>query len=131
MSQENVEVVRAAYDAFNRRDWDAMFRDAHPDFELMFQGAPDPGPHRGREEAQARIEDGVSAYGAASYELDDLRESGEQVVALVRVRARPKGATVEMENRVGHVWTLRDGRLVSLHMFQKREQALEAAGLRE
>jgi hypothetical protein len=31
MSRENVEIVRAAYDAFNRRDWDGLFRDAHPD----------------------------------------------------------------------------------------------------
>ena len=131
MSEENVEVVRAAYDAFNRRDWAAMFRDMHPDFELTIQRAPDPGPHRGRKEARARIEDMVAAYEAVSYELDDLRESGEQVVALIRVRVRPKGTTAEIENRVGHVWTLRDGTIVSMHAFPKRDQALEAAGLRE
>jgi hypothetical protein len=33
MSQENVEVVKAAYDAFNREDWDAMFKDAAPGCE--------------------------------------------------------------------------------------------------
>jgi ketosteroid isomerase-like protein len=131
MSQGNVEVVRGAYDAFNRGDWDAAFRDMHPDFEFSMQHAPEPGPYRGRNEARARIKDGVAAYEAVSYELDDLRESGEQVVALIRVRVRPKGATAELENRVGHVWTLREGKVVSLHLFPKREQALEAAGLRE
>jgi hypothetical protein len=30
MSQENVEVVRAIYEAINRRDWDAMYRHQHP-----------------------------------------------------------------------------------------------------
>jgi hypothetical protein len=34
MSEENVEVVRAIYEAFNRRDWDAMFR--HTDLEFAF-----------------------------------------------------------------------------------------------
>jgi ketosteroid isomerase-like protein len=34
MSEEDVEIVRSIYEAFNRRDWDAVFRDAHPDFEL-------------------------------------------------------------------------------------------------
>jgi ketosteroid isomerase-like protein len=131
VSQENVEIVRAAYDAFNRGDWDAMFRDMHPDFELTFQHAPNPGPHRGRKEVQARIEDGVAALDAVIYELEELRESGEQVVALIKFRARPKGTTAEIENRVGHVWTLRDGKVVSIHGFPKRGQALEAAGLSE
>ena len=34
MSEANVEMVRSFYEAFNRGDWDAMFRDAQPDFEL-------------------------------------------------------------------------------------------------
>jgi ketosteroid isomerase-like protein len=130
MSRENVEIVRAAYDAFNRGDWDAAFRDMHPDFEFAMQHAPNPGPHRGRNDARARMEDGLAAYEAFSYELDDLRESGEQVVALIRVRVRPKGTTAEIENRVGHVWALRDGKVVSLHLFPKRDEALESAGLR-
>ena len=107
MSEENVEIVRAAYEAFNRGDRDAAFRDMHPDFEFAMPHAPNPGPHRGRNEARARMEDGVAAYESVSYELDDLRESGEQVVALIRVRVRPKGTTAEIENHVGHVWTSR------------------------
>ena len=27
MSQENVEIVRQVYEAFNRGDWDAVYRD--------------------------------------------------------------------------------------------------------
>ena len=34
MSQENVEIVKAAIDAVNREDWDAAFQDAAPGFEL-------------------------------------------------------------------------------------------------
>ena len=34
MSQENVEMVKAAIDAVNREDWDAAFQDAAPGFEL-------------------------------------------------------------------------------------------------
>ena len=103
MSRENVEVVRSAYDAFNRGDWDAAFRDMHPDFEFAMQHAPNPGPHRGRKEARAHMEDGLAAYEAFSREVDDLREGGEQVVALIRVRVRPNGTTAEIENRVGHL----------------------------
>ena len=39
MSQENVEIVKAAIDAVNREDWDAVFQDAAPGFELDFSRA--------------------------------------------------------------------------------------------
>ena len=45
MSEENVEIVRAAFEAINRRDVDAMLTDAAPDFELDWSRAV--GPQRG------------------------------------------------------------------------------------
>ena len=49
MSHENVEIVRQFYEAFERRDWDAMFRDTHADFEMTNQIGPLAGTRRGRE----------------------------------------------------------------------------------
>ena len=47
MSQENVEMVRAAYEAMSRGDWDAAFEEAEPDVELV---PPDRSPsQRARE----------------------------------------------------------------------------------
>ncbi|MGA8925637.1 MAG: hypothetical protein WB462_05400 [Solirubrobacterales bacterium] len=45
MSQENVEIVRSIYEAFNRGDWDAAFRDTRPNVELT---TPPGAPTRGR-----------------------------------------------------------------------------------
>ena len=45
MSQENVEIVKAWYDAFNRDDWDSMVKDAAPGFVVDFSRAL--GPWRG------------------------------------------------------------------------------------
>ena len=39
MSQENVEIVRSAYEAFNRGDPDAMVADMGPDAEYVAGGA--------------------------------------------------------------------------------------------
>ena len=57
MSKENVELVRPVYDAINRRDWDAMFRATHDDFEMTTQRGPHAGTNRGREPIQRFIED--------------------------------------------------------------------------
>jgi ketosteroid isomerase-like protein len=47
------------------------------------------------------------------------------------VRSRPKGGSVDIEVRIGHLWTVRDGSIRSLRTFAVREEALEAAGLSE
>ena len=47
------------------------------------------------------------------------------------MRSRPKGGSIDIEVRIGHLWTVRDGLLRSLKTFAVREEALEAAGLSE
>jgi hypothetical protein len=44
---------------------------------------------------------------------------------------RPRGSSAEIELRNGHLWTIRDGMVVSMRMFAKPEEALEAAGIEE
>jgi ketosteroid isomerase-like protein len=51
-------------------------------------------------------------------------------VAVLKVRARPKGSSAEIEMPTGQVWTLRDGKVRSMRMFPAPEEAFEAAGLR-
>ena len=127
MSQENVEIVRSIYEAANRRDWDAVFRDQHPDTEQIL---PSPyGPYRGREEIQGYWEDLSAAFDAGITEPEQVFESGDQVVVVIKSRARPKGSSAELEIRNGHLWTFRDGKVASMRVFPEPEKALEAAGL--
>ena len=44
MSQENVEIVKAAFDAYNREDWDAFFKDVAPGFEVDMSRSVGPWP---------------------------------------------------------------------------------------
>jgi len=131
MSQENVEIVRSKLEAAKRRDWDALFRNSHPDAELTTPAGINAGTYRGREECQAFWEDLTSAFETTSVEPERLVDSGDQVVAVVRSRLQPKGSSGEVELRTGFLWTFRDGKVASLRLFAKPEEALEAAGLRE
>jgi len=132
MSQENAEIIRRIYDAGNRGDWEAAFRDAPEDLEVTFKAGPNSGTHRGREEVQAVFEDLFSGFELWITEPLEFFESGDQVVAVVNNRLRPKGGTSgEFEYRNGHIWTIRDGMVVSLVGFPTPEEALEAAGLPE
>jgi ketosteroid isomerase-like protein len=45
------------------------------------------------------------------------------------MHARGKGSGAEVKDRTAHVWTCRDGRLVSNELYREPEQALLALGL--
>ncbi len=130
MSQENVEIVRGAYKAMSRDDWDAVLEAADPDFELVPPDqSPRSAPVRGAEEVRAWYTDQRETVGDLSVEVEELIEAGGFIVALIRLRIRPHGADADFELRIAHLWTLRDGKLTRCEVFPERENALEAAGL--
>src|SRR4051812_22908613 len=80
MSQENVEIVRASIDAYNRGDFDAAMKDAAPDFEFDFSRAV--GPLHGvfRLDQMRRVWDEVrEPWESVRIELDELIEAGDRV----------------------------------------------------
>ena len=131
MSQENVEVLRRAYDAFNRRDWNEVFSYAVPEFELTTQLGPDAGIRRGREQVTAFAEQAIDTFDRFRWEPEEFFEGQDQVVVFVSVHARPRGGSIDLVVRNGHLWTLRERLLVSMKSYPKPADALEAAGLTE
>jgi ketosteroid isomerase-like protein len=130
MAAAVLESLRAEYAAISGRDWGALFRDAHPDFEFK---TPDrglgPGSLRGPERARRAMEDFFTPYEEVLVEPQEFFTAGDRVVVYFVQRCRPKGSTATVEIKAGHVWTMRDGRPAALEIFPKREDAREAAGL--
>ena len=132
MSQENVRVIRGAYEAMSRDDWSAVFEAADPDFELVPPDqSPVSEPVRGVEEVRAWYTDQQEMVGNLAAEVEELIETEEYTVALIRLRIRPHGGDADFELQIAHLWTLRSGKLARCEIFPEREKALEAAGLRE
>jgi uncharacterized protein len=128
----NAEIVRSIYEAVNRRDWDAAFRDQRPDVELTTPPlGPRAGTYRGRQEIQGYFEGWFTAFETVHAEPEELVESGDQVAVVLKVRARLNESNSEVEIRNGHLWAFRDGKVLSMRMFPEPEKAFEAAGLRE
>jgi ketosteroid isomerase-like protein len=130
MSRAAVETLRAGYEAFNRGDWDAAARLGHPEFELQTADrAVNPGIYRGADAARHFFEDLFEPFEEVVIEPEEFFERGDQIVVFLSVRLRPTGSSAFVENRIGHLWTLRDGMLARLAVYPRREDALEAAGL--
>jgi len=132
MSQTDIETLRTGYEAFNREDWDAVFESAAPDFELITADrVTNPGTYRGTEEAAQFFQDLFEPFEEVAVEPERFVENGDQIAVLVVVRSRPSGSTAVVENRIGHLWTMRDGKAVRFQIFPERAKALEALGVKE
>jgi ketosteroid isomerase-like protein len=132
MSQEDVDRVRAIYEAFNRRDWDGLFR--HTDLEFAFTyrnpgQTADAGTRRGREEVVAFADEYGGGFDRLIWEPEEFFEAEDQVVVFVSVHMRPRGGGVDLVVPHGHLWTIGDGLVLSLESFPEPQTALEAAGL--
>jgi ketosteroid isomerase-like protein len=129
MPNENVEMVRWIYDAFNRGDIEAAFEHVSPDFE----GIPDErdlaGPVRGRENVRRVVEEWNDFFAESRVRPERFFEAGDQVIAFVRNTGRGRGSGVELDVRVAQVWTFRAGTPVRVQTYADREKALEAVGL--
>jgi ketosteroid isomerase-like protein len=131
MSQENVEIVRTAIEAFNRGDNDGVVADFAPDCELDLSRAP--GPVHGvypRDQFWEAVDELVGIWASVRIEPHEFIEAGEQVVVPWTAHfLRPDG----IEVRAGPTWTftIRDGAIEHICMYQERQEALEAAGLEE
>ena len=134
MSQENVEIVRRVYEAFNREGLDAAFEHLHPDFEYDLSAAIGPyaGIYSGRETVRKMLEDFFSAWEYMHVEPEEFIEVGDdRVLVPTRGRGRGKGSGIEIEGRPSAIWTVRDGQLIRGAVFNDRAEALETVGLSE
>jgi ketosteroid isomerase-like protein len=129
MSQENVEVVRRAFAAWNAGDMDA-FRELHdPDVILQtVQEWPEPGPHVGREAVMRFIEQLRDAWEADTLEpTSDFNHAADRVAVRFIWRGVGHGPQSSME--FTGVFTVRNGRIHGIEFFWSHADALEAAGL--
>jgi len=131
MSLENVEIVRTAFAAINRRDWDAALSDAAPDSEYDLSRAV--GPLHGvyaLDEMSGIMDEFAEPWESLRYEADEFIQAGEHVVTPFTIYLRGRDG-IEVEARAAWVWTIRDGAITHVCFYQDRGEALEAAGLRE
>ena len=93
MSGENVELVRRAIEAYNRRDLDGWLEEWAPDVVVDWSNARsfDAGVYRGHEEIRALANGFLSAFDEVRFELVDPVEVEEGVLITENATARCPG----------------------------------------
>jgi ketosteroid isomerase-like protein len=136
VSSPNSDLIRRGYEAWNRGDIEGVLALLDPKIEWRgythIPDVPEAGTLTGREEVRLWLERFLEAWEELEIELDELIESGDQLVALVRFHGVGKGSGVQVEGGVdAHVWTVRDGRAVAVSLYQGTREGLEEVRSRE
>jgi ketosteroid isomerase-like protein len=133
MSQENVEIVRAALDAFNKGDVEGSVANLAPEFEYVPTGSI-PGSeetYRGSEGWKQYLGLFWGEFDGVRIDIHDVIAAGDQVVVSHTIRGRGKQSGIEAAWPIWQVWTLRDGKGIRGQGFTTESEALEAAGIAE
>jgi len=136
MSQENVELVKAAFDAWNDGKLEDVLPFVAEDIEwLEVEGRPEVGMEgevRGSETVRSMLESLFETWETYRLEPEQVRDlGGDRVIAVMRESARGRASGAEVASRWGYLLTIRDGKLARVEAYRDPKRALEAAGLSE
>ena len=136
MSQENVKIVRRAVEA-NRSGppvdtVEVAVELFHPEGEFVSHvSSVEGGAYRGKDGARAYYADLTDVWQEWRNELREVTEVGPDTIITENVFCGTARSGVSVERPSTLTWTLLDGKVVRLHSYPSREEALEAVGLSE
>ena len=129
MAQENVEVVRRQFAAFEHGGPDAAAAYWHPDIDwrAVEGAADDVGVISGPDALRAYYDDWRETFDDLRAEVGEvLCEDGDRVAVTVHNSGRGRASGVVTKGRYYVVCTVRDGLIVSGREYESRERALRA-----
>jgi uncharacterized protein len=131
MSEPNVELVQAAFQAFERGDMEGILRLCDENIEIT-QAVELPGVSR-HQHGHAGVRE---AFAIWPEQWDDFRiailrvaDMGDHVLVTTLQGGRGKVSGVEVETRFTFLFTVRAGKIAEWRIFIREQEALEAVGL--
>ena len=135
MSEENVDVFRRGTEAINRGDIEAMLDGFDPEIEyyaalpVLLGGAA--AVVHGHASVRELFRDLYDVLDEIQVEYPDIRDLGDRIVAIGRLRTRGRGSGAETVSPFCTVADIRNGKAIRIRSYLDAEEALEAAGLSE
>src|SRR5690242_4918644 len=133
MSEENVEILRAFYEAYNDRDFDGALRYLDRAIEINpgVLGPDHDSKLRGDGGWKEFIQVVIEAWVAVTAEpLQRIETEDGRILSIDQWRLRGREG-IEIERELPTLFAFRDGLIVRIDGFTERAEALEVAGLTE
>jgi ketosteroid isomerase-like protein len=130
MSQENVEVLGTAYAQATARGAEGFLEFATEDLVWISDPRfPGGGTHMGKENVRRWLNT-IWIYEEFSIDVEKIIDLDDRALGITRCHAVPPDAP-EVDWLWCHLVSFRDGLISQAQSFLDRDEALEAAGLRE
>ncbi len=129
----NLELVRAAYEAFERGDVEGVLASFDPDIEWIEPDGYWPGArgvHRGVDAVRRIFATYPERWAEWTVVPEEFVDAGDVVLMRGRCRFRAHGGS-DVEMRLANVWRLRDGRAVQLQVLADSALVWRALGGRD
>jgi ketosteroid isomerase-like protein len=128
--EPNAEIVRRGYEAFNRGDLESVLELLDPQVRVdVLPESPMSETYHGHAGFLKMAGENAEMFERYSANPEDVIElDGEHIVVLIRSAARGRMSGVEIEGRLAHLWTIRDGKAVRFESFRTEAEARAAAG---
>lgn len=129
-SEHAITALRAAYAAFNRGDIDAavQFLDSHVEWTEPAE-FPGGGTYHGIDGAKQYLTHSRNSAAQVISEPERFILAGDQIIVFVHARVLPKDSDTWQDVRLADVFTFQNGRVIQMHGFADRQEALHWAGL--
>jgi uncharacterized protein len=135
MSEENVKTFKRAYEAGTRPDTEALLDELDPEVEwhaaLPALLGGEATVYRGHEGVRDFMREFQEVFAERHMEFDEIRDLGDRLVAIGRLRNRGRASGAEVESPIAYVVDFKRGKVVLVRTYLDHHSALEAAGLSE
>jgi ketosteroid isomerase-like protein len=123
----NADLVRTWIEDWNRGDLERLVTDADPAVEwVVAREHPASTTHRGPEQIGAYLQDWLRTMPGMQIDIEDLEESGDQVLVVMRMSGTGAGSGATTEVRVANLVTFRDGKAIRVEEFLDPDEGRRA-----
>ena len=128
MSQENVDLTRRAFKAFDDRDLDALLAMLDDDVEAFPILAGLEGGYRGHDGIRRWWAGLVGTFPDFRAEIVELHDLGDLTIAVLHLRGHAAESATPVDAAAWHVSRFRHGKCIGWHVYTSEREALEAVG---
>jgi uncharacterized protein len=128
MADEDLEIVKRGFQAFNEGGVDALLPFVHPDFEVTTppELASEPDTYRGHAGVRRYFDSFYEAMEEIRWDPRSFQEAGNRVVVEFTLRARGKSTGLDVGQDAVMVWSLQEGKAIGLELYPTLAEALDA-----
>jgi ketosteroid isomerase-like protein len=126
-TRPDIERMRRAYERLAAGEVDLDLIDTEVEVRDRPE-APDPQTYHGHDGVRAALAATYDTFELMEFEPERLVEIGDHIVVVIHMRGRGKESGVPVEDRIAHLWTMRNGKAWRMQVYSDPDQAIADAG---